>query len=238
MKKLIVTTLLIAFSATACAQSTPVPNPTADVNAIYTQAAMTLFAEATQSVPATPEPTLLLPPTEALQETQNGSIFSWNYLAEQTSGGMTIQVARVLIANKEAAEKEFGYDFDQAEILVDKTVVIEIIYKVTNNAGEAIAIYPDQATVIVGSEQVDLSEYMLSGTRVGENIGGDIYPGVTAIGGVWFGVKRSPLDDINNITIIISPPVASDDWQALGEEFKFDLDLSTRGFAPMPDELK
>jgi len=240
MQKLTILTIVLTLLLTSCG-STPVETaPTQDVNALYTQAAETIIA-GMQDAPAeaTQEPTLP-PPTEVPQQQteQFDNIYSWNYPVEQTIGGLTIQVARVLIADKDSLEKEMGEDFDQAEIFIDKPVIVEILYKITNNAAEAITIHPNQGTVIIGSEQIDLSEYMLSGASIGEDIGGDIYPGVTRIGGIWFGVKRSSLNDINNMMIILSQPVASDDWESLGDDFQLNIDLGTKTFVPMPDELK
>jgi len=242
MRRLSIFYLTISIVLISCSATPTEVLPTADVDALYTQAAKTIVAGLVQTelpVDATQAPAIELPTqTPVIASQEYSDIFSWNYLAEQTSGDVTIQIARVIIADKESVEEELNLDFDKAEIFLDKAVVAEILFKITNNSDQIVTLHPNQGTVIVGSEQIDLADYLMSGTSFGDNTGGDFYPGVTAIGGMWFGVKRTPLEEINSMMFASRGPVTSDAWDSLGPDYQIQLDLSEHTFQPMPDELK
>jgi len=165
----------------------------------------------------------------------NGTEFAWNYLADQTSGNVKVQIARLVIADKTAINQDFT-DGGLVTIFNDKPVVAEVIFIVTNNSDKPISIYPDQGKVIAGSEQIDLTDFMM-GTEFGEKFSGDIYPGVKAIGGMWFGFKRTALVDIQKMTITFMGP-SDQSLNRLGPDYTFQLDLSQRQDAAIPTELK
>ena len=135
MNKILIVLIISSVFVTSCGTQpeATAPDATQDVNALYTQAAETLFAEMTANAPtATTEPTLPSPPTATatLEALPFIDIFSWNYLASQTSGDVTVEVARVIIANKDSMEKELGVPFPE-EMFQDKTIVVEVIYRIT-----------------------------------------------------------------------------------------------------------
>ena len=94
---------------------------------------------------------------------------------------MKIEIVRVLIGTKDAVEEITGNDFSELD-----DVVGELFFKITNDTDVTADVYPDQGTVQIGSEQIELSDYLYFAT-VGEDVGGEIYPGVTKVGGIWFG---------------------------------------------------
>lgn len=222
--------LVVALMLTACAPSVPA----IQTAIVQTQAAWTPIPTQTPYPTYTPFPTATSVPLPTSTPTTAAATnkFAWNYIASQESGGITLEIARVLIAEKLA----LGSDFDKRNRFDGVPIIGEIIFKITNTSDKTISIYPDQGTVIVLTEQIDLREWMLFGT-FGDDIGGDIYPGITKIGGIYFGVKRATLAEINGITIIVTAP-HDENFNTLGGEFKFELDLSQRKNDPIPDELK
>lgn len=161
----------------------------------------------------------------------SGDYYAWNYPQAIDVGGLVVQVGRVLIAKQGA----FNDEFLKAPYYADKPVLVELIFVVKNNSGQTMSVFPEQALVAVGGEQVDLYEASLYG-ETGESVDGEILPGITKIGGVWFGLRRTPIDQIKNMSIIISGPFDVNSNQ--GAEYHFQVDLSDRKTEPIPDELK
>lgn len=226
--------LVIVLAMTACGAPAAVP-PTPDIGAIQTGAVQTVMA----SIPTQPPPTVApaLPTDTAVPATGAGSIFAWNYIGSQESGGLRVEIARFVVADKLALT---DFDFTgggRIKVFDDRPVVSEIIFKITNTTQEKINIYPDQGKVIAGGEQVDLLDFAIQGSTFGDDFSGEIFPGVTVIGGMWFGFKRTPVDQITSATIAFSGP-SGDSFNSLGPEFNIVLDLSNRQNQPIPDELK
>lgn len=225
--------IVLIITALAC-QSTATPVAPTSVPleaAIQTAAAQitstqtALASSLPQSLPPTAEPS---PLPQAV-----GDHFGWNYLGSQDSGGLVVEIVRLVIADKTSVPE---LDFSLITTFDDKPVVGEIVFRVINNTQQTLSVYPDQGTVIVGGEQIPLTEYMMMAT-FGDSIGGDIFPGVTKIGGIWFGVKRTPVAEIQNITIAFGGPVNAD-FSSIGTDYNFVFDLSNRQDQPIPDELK
>lgn len=157
--------------------------------------------------------------------------YAWNYPQAFDVGGLVVQVGRVLIAKQGA----FNEDVFKLPYFKDKPVVAELIFVVQNKSGQTWSVYPGQALVAVQGEQVDLYEAGFNG-KIGESVDGEILPGITKIGGFWFGLRRTPIDQIKSMSVIISGPFDVNNNQ--GAEYHFNLDLSDRKSDPYPDELK
>lgn len=233
MKHTTIITLIVLILA-ACSSPAPAA-PTIDVGAIQTSAVQTSQASQPTQPPATDTS---LPPTVTLpaptQSTTSADHFAWNYIATQESGGVKIEILRFVLANKETIDQDFtmgGF----TKVFDDRPVVAEFIFRITNSNDKKISIYPDQGTVIAGSEQIPLLDFFLA--EFGDKIGGDIFPGVTVIGGIWFGFKRTPVNEINSIILTFTGPV-DENFNSLGPDFTFNLDLTNRQDQPLPDELK
>jgi hypothetical protein len=160
----------------------------------------------------------------------SGDQYAWNYPAAIESGGVSIQIGRLLIAQKTA----FNDEFLREPYYQDKPVVVEIIFIVKNNSGQIMNVFPDQGYITVGGEQVDLYS---TPSIIGDYVGGEILPGITKIGGFWFGFRRTTLDEIQSMDILIAAPFDSA-YNTTGSEYYFQIDLSKRKNEPMPDELK
>lgn len=167
----------------------------------------------------------------------DGGVIALNYVAEQESGGIIVQIGRVLVGNKGDVEATTGNNFEQAGEFADKDVVAELVFVITNNSDQTVDIYPDQGTVQVNSEQIELLDYAFSGASFGDDLGGEIFPGVTKIGGLWFGIKRSTLEDIDGMIIRFGGPHGADSFESLGPDFEIVVELSDRAYEPIPEEL-
>jgi len=161
--------------------------------------------------------------------------FGWNYLASQDSGGVIVQIARVLFGNRAAMPPDFR--FDEIELFQDRPVVGEIVFIVENSTPSTVQIYPNEADVLVGAEQINLLEFAFPETQFGDEFSGDIPSGARVIGGIWFGLKRTPLEQINSMTIAFESP-GNETSYSLGPDYNFVLDLSIKKHDPIPDELR
>jgi len=229
---------ILVIVAIACqSTSTPIPSTALPLeNQVQTAAAV--IAITTQNA----QPIVVQPTSQIVTENPSpspsiaapvGSHFAWNYITSQESGGIKVEIARLLIADKTAIP---DVDFSFVTSFDDKPIVGEIVFKITNNSQQTLSIYPDQGTVIVGGEQIELIEYLMLAT-FGDSVGGEIFPGVTKIGGIWFGIKRTSVTEIQQITIAFSAPHDAN-FTSLGQDFNFTIDLSNRQDQPVPDELK
>ncbi len=180
----------------------------------------------------TPEP--ILPPSVE-------DVWAINYAGWGDSGGVKIEIARVLIGYKDAVEEITGKDFSELDDYMDGwseiDVVGELIFKVTNDTDVTADVYPDQGTVQIGSEQIELSEYLYFAT-VGEDVGGEIYPGVTKVGGMWFGIKRTTPGEVTEIIYRASAAWGTDTYDDLGPDYEIVIPVENPGWQDLPDELK
>jgi hypothetical protein len=208
MKISLILIAIVGLSLVACSVPEE-PNTDALVQtALANLQATNLAGQITQeSVPlvTTPEPQA---ETQTPITIVGSDIFALNYLDSQDRGGIVIDIGRVLVGSKEAINSYLGGDFSEISGFEDKPVIVEIIFKVINNTDQVISVYPDQGTIIIGSEQISMLDYFMN--SVGEDISGDIFPGVTMIGGLYFGVSRSTVEEITQMTISIDGPFNQD----------------------------
>jgi hypothetical protein len=230
--KHIILPLVITIIALACGGTAPV-QPTVDVGAIQTAAVQTSQA----LLPTQPVVIDTAQPTETTipSLSTSGNYFAWNYIAKQESGGIQVEIARFVLADKTAVDQDFTAG-GLTTIFDDRPVVGEILFKITNPTQQIISGYPDQGKVIGGGEQMDLLEFAIV-AEFGDSFSGEIHPGVTVIGGIWFGFKRTPIDQITSVTIAFDAP-HDQNFSSLGPEFNIVLDLTDRQNQPLPDELK
>lgn len=169
-------------------------------------------------------------PTATPEPPVGGSKIGMNYVAEAESGGIHVQVARVLIANK----ADVPIDFTGSDV-EDLDVVGEVLYIITNNSDKTVNLYPDQGTVQINNELIQLLDYWMG---LGDDISGEIPPGVQLIGGQWFGIQRNAPEDVKEIIIRFDGPTEADTFERLGDDFEIIVDLSAQTFEPLPPELE
>jgi len=245
---LLSTVLVLALAALACGGGKPQQVEVTRIVPQIVQVEITRVAPQTVEVtrvvqvivtatprPAspTPKPTNTPQPTETPPSLDTGDVFALNNLATQESGGLKVDIPRVLIGRKSAINQPLH----EYSILDDKDVVGEIIFRITNTTDKVLSVHPDQGTVVVGNEQIKLIDYAFAGLEVGEDFSGDIFPEVTVIGGIWFGIKRQDVPEISSMTIAFDGPFDKD-LNRIGPDFLFELDISNHVFEPIPDELR
>ena len=227
--------ITLALLISACAAPATQVNPQAAQETALAMA-WTTVAQTQVAMPTTqPTETMVPPATEtpsSVFKQDDTRKSSWNYLGSIDSGGVVITIGRVVIAEKDA----MALDFSKGIIFDDKPVVAEVMFIVENKTNGIVSVYPDQGKIMVGNEQINMFDYSLAGTSVGGNYGGDILPGAKLIGGLWVGFQRTPLDDINSMTIFIDAP-HDKDFNSLGQDYTFNLDLSQKQFVEYPAEF-
>ena len=87
---------------------------------------------------------------------------------------------------------------------------------------------------MIGGEQIELPDWMFGSADFGDG-GGAIFPGITEVGGLWFGIKHSEVPDITRMVIETGGP-AREELSSAGEDFE--LDLSNHEQQPLPEELQ
>lgn len=186
--------------------------------------------EVTRVVTAEPtsKPTAAVPANEK---------FAANYVATQEQGGVIIELSRVLCISTRRALQEFGISEEVAarQLGADAVTACEFILTVENTANSVRIIYADQGDVVIGNEQIDLAARSV-GIKDREAVSGKLQPGVVRIGGLWFGVKRSEVDEIDQMTYIVDPPLDAD-YSRRGGEFRFEFSTEGWGFEPLPEDL-
>lgn len=176
--------IVTAIAQTQAAASTDTPIPTDTHVATNTPISTETQAPAiSPSITPTKPRTPTTEPTSTSAPTANEDIFALNYLASQESGGLIVEIARVLISDRAYFENKNNWDFNAFdEDFQGKPVVGEILYKITNTSQSILKIYPYRGQVIIGSEQIELADYNFSGAVLGDDLNGEIFPGVTKIG--------------------------------------------------------
>ncbi len=250
---LIVAGILIGACGTAVQQESP------SEDSIATAIAQTQEAQASISEPETedgeavtsvellpPATNTPLPPPSPVPATETpvptaeftpDERWARNYLGGQDSGGVVIEVVRVVVANKSAIpDQPFDELNDYVEGWAEINVVGEILFKVTNNSDRTANVYPDQGTLQIGAEQIELFDYALF-MSVGEDTSGEIFPGVTKIGGLWFGIKRSTPGDVQQMIFRASNP-SDENFDSMGPDYEIVLDVSEHAWEEIPDELR
>jgi hypothetical protein len=222
----------IAQTQVAVPTNTETPVPTLTSTAIPSTPTATYTPRPTQT--QRPSPTTA--PTAT--ETPLGAIdhFALNALTSIEQSGLAIDVARVGFFSRQwllTADGEASFvtksQFDGVDVFG------EIILRMTNTTDGKLMVYPDQGTIIIGNEQIELSD---ARTGIGglDDLGGDIFPGVTKVGGVWFGVRRSTFEQITSVLFAFKAPFNAD-FRRTGEDFEIVLDVSNHEFQPYPDDL-
>lgn len=224
--------VLFAFALVACSSlQTAQPVEVTRVVEVTKLVEVTRQVEVTRIIEVTvPPPTEMPTPTVAA----SGDEYAHNCMGKFDSGGIEINVVRALVAKKAAT----GQDFSLAPVFENVDVVGMLILRITNTSDKQLSIYPDQGTILIGSEQVELRDYLLGGGIRGlDDVGGDIFPGISKLGGFWYGIRQMSLDQITTAQYLISAPV-DDGFNRTGDDLNILLDWSDKAFEPLPEDLR
>lgn len=185
-------------------------------------------------VTATPKPVPTSTPTPELAEDESNT-FAINELGVWESGGISINVRRVLCSDKDVQNARTDGDFDRYDTFAETPIVCEIVYEVKNITDKTLGVYPSQGKIQIGDEVISLLDYMLA--QFGDDASGDIPPGARLIAGQWFGVKRYGINEITEMIWRFDGP-HDENYHRTGKDFEIVLDLSEHRIEPIPDDLK
>lgn len=109
--------------------------------------------------------------------------------------------------------------------LARSDVVGELVFKITNNSDTNVVLCPiNDGTVQIGPEMIELCEFAWA--TFGHDLDGDLFPGVTKIGGVYFAIKGSAPAEFTEIVYRTDAPHDDDSYRAVGPDFAIVLDVS------------
>jgi hypothetical protein len=197
------------------------------------------IVEVTVEVPV--EVTRLVEDEEIAQDENINPEVQWalNYLGTGSSAGVEIELARVLFAHRDAP---IVSDIEWPDSFSDVEIVGEIVLVVSNNSDQAVSILAiSGGTVLVNGEQIALGE---NASYFGDNLDEVIFPGGTLVGGAWFPVRRTELNDISTITYHSYTVLADQNFESesakrerLGPRISITADVSEHVFEPWPEDL-
>lgn len=186
---------------------------------------VTRLVEATRLVQVTPTPTRV---------PAAGARFARNYLGKVSTGGVTMELIRVLFAHKDATT---GTDFWTRDEYLGQEYAGEIAVRITNESDVAVKWNFQDWFVRVNERQFALYDYFFV-SRFGEDVSEPIFPGSTIIAGVWFPTSGTSPDEVTSLALIVEPAFDSDTYRHITGRFEFLVDLSgEHTWEPKPDEL-
>lgn len=100
----------------------------------------------------------------------------------------------------------------------DELTIITMAVSVENTSTDTNSIYPDQGTITTNTKEQANAHLFLS-----DSVGGDFIGEIIKSGEVIF-LLDSPAKDINNIKYIVDGGI-DDDYESLGEDITFEIDL-------------
>jgi len=255
--------LLFVFLLTACGNATP--DASAIETAIsLTQAAETALAPTatteptatnTPEIPPTntphPSPTPR-PPTETPEPTappSPDSIWARNYLGAVESGEVVLEVVRVLVGDKQAIDNLYrssGGSWDELIKYASDEVAwanaegaVEVIVKFTNNSSEPVELSVDcnESNIQIGGYQAELNDVAIRISGLQTFCYDKLWPGASAISGVWVPLNNLTPDEVVSITLRLAPPQKEDSYKDLGPWFILELDVSEHRWEDPPEEM-
>jgi hypothetical protein len=163
-------------------------------------------------------------------------LWARNYVGSFDSGGVIVEIVRVLVGYKSSMP---SFDWDAGNDFItgwaETEVVGELIFRLTNATERTVSIYPDQGTVQIGSEQIELFDYFSA--AFGEDVSGELFAGVVKVGGIWFGIRRSLPADVTQVVFRCNGPVDASSWARVGPDIEIVMDVTTHVWEDVPEEI-
>jgi len=153
--------------------------------------------------------------------------FAWNGAAKQDSGGVVVEISRIVLAENSNG-MDFLWDSDE------QWTSGEIFFKIQNNTDKRQLILPSNANINFNHETQ--FNYLLPG--IGESLDGYINPNETKIGSLRFTTTDFSPSDIKSLQLTNSGCAFNDIAGCSGPDFEFDIDLSTPANDPLPTEIR
>ena len=191
--------------------------------------------------PHSPTPTLTRTPTQTPTPTRTATpvptnpVIAKNNPGTITDNDVTVDITRILFGDKAWLNLNF-YNFDVHPIMQDKITAVEIMFRVTNNTGITINNNEFTGLAAVNGEQADFGDYTYGENNMfyREELGDPILPGSTVEGYIWFGIKNTTWDNVNNITILYPHFFDSQTYYSITDDFLFSIPVVGWIFEPMP----
>jgi hypothetical protein len=179
----------------------------------------TATAAPTDTTEPTNEPTPTAVPSTKAPTPSTAGLVQKEVSLEQDRGGVVISVEKVSVAPLASMPDEFQSAVQDVEYWKDVQTVGAIKVSVGNNTDKTISVYPSQATIVVGDEQVQTATFW------SDDVGGDLFSGVTKEGAVFFGLKRYTSEDVNAVRYVVDAP-SDEDFNSLAEsDFDFEIPM-------------
>jgi hypothetical protein len=236
---LLIVVLLVGLAACGTPEPQTVVETVVNTRIVEVEVPVTVEVEVTREIEVPVEVTRLVevtavPPATARPADVEEAL-ARNYVGVDESGGIQIEIARVVIASRGYLE-EIDHPIIGEEDLDQFDVLGHMMFKVTNTSDLRLDVGPvSEGTVQIGGEQIELGPFYWY--YVNGHVDGEIDPGVSKIGGIWFGIWRSEVSEVDQLVYRADPPHDLDD-HSRGEGFEIVLDLSEHIFEPIPDELR
>ena len=158
-----------------------------------------------------------------------------NYLGSMEQNGVTVELARVLFAHRDALKPDISFDDD--DTFDGHEYIGEIIWRITNNTDKNIRWWSDDINVRVNDRQLQLDDYWY--TSFGETPGEEIFPLSTIVGGVWFGIGSIAPNDIYSVSLLMGQGFEADTYNEITGNYVISADLSgEHAWFELPDDLK
>jgi hypothetical protein len=174
-------------------------------------------------------------PTNTPTATPDLDYFALSNVASQTRGGTQVEIAYLLIGDKQLFEDEIAeFIENDPDLFADTPVLAYAVFNITNNSGKGIHLHPRNGRVVINEEQIKLADYD-SYTSVDDRFDGAYYAGERVVGGgVWFGIKESEIDEIDQMVLVFHGPYYVDE-KVYAKDYYFLLDLSEHVIEEIPD---
>lgn len=189
-------------------------------------------------------PTEILPPGSG-ENLDSMKYIAKNYLGSIESNGVIVELARVIIGDKEtlAKEKDIGYlidpEHDISRLLQDSRIVVEVIFKITNNTDRLINLdlSRDDAMFILNGVQIPLNQFLDYANLTESFRNGNIDPQTSVNGGFWLPTSLLSVYEANTV-ILGLPPAYDENNQAVIENSFIFADVVDWGWEDIPEEFE
>ncbi len=174
-----------------------------------------------------PEPLYLNPASDRA----NANWSAWNNLAKQDSGGVVVEVSRLVLA-----DDMHGLDYFTGRFWGDESALGEIFFTIQNNTNSDFLLIPAQMDMAFNNNAVEGSVMLSGRAAIGHSLDGFIPPGETWVGGYHFQTYGLPFAEIKFLKIYLGCAFNMETGCS-GPEFRFDIDLSNRLQEAIPEFL-
>ena len=186
-----------------------------------------------------------IPPAGSGENLDAVKFIAKNYIGSVESNGVIVELSRVIIGDKEtlAKKKDIAYltdpDYEISEVLKNSTIVVEIIFKITNNTDKILnlSLSSNDAVFILNGVQIPLQEYTHYSNLQDSYIDGNIFPNSSVNGGFWLPTSLLSVNEAKSVVLGL-PPAYDEDYHDVTDSFSISADIVDWGWEDIPQEFK